>query len=190
MDIFEGGQAVSLAEILGNRDWRVQMQNRLMSEFPDSTIVSVKLNVPGWVKNSPVLTDVFEAGWAEILLGETTSISVSEQSRNGYPMTALSVKKFADRPTGPEGFLVFDSDLTATKTAMIEFEEGHALGRLFDLDVMNLREAGKQLSRTSLGFPLRKCFVCGRPAKECARDGRHTADEIIASMNRIVENAE
>lgn len=172
MDIFEGGQAVSLAEILDNRYWRVQMQNELMTEFPESTVVSVKLNVPGWVKNSLVLKEVFETSWSEI----TT--------------TALSVKKFADRKTGPEGFLVFDGDLKMIKTIMIDFEEHHQLGRLFDLDVMNLSESGKQLSRTSLGFPLRKCFVCGRAAKECAREGRHSAAEIIDVMNRIVGNAE
>lgn len=172
MDIFEGGQSVSLTEILENRDWRMQMQNKMMSEFPEGTIVSVKLNVPGWVKNSPVLTEVFETGWYEITL------------------TALSVKKFADRKTGPEGFLVFDGDLKMKKTIMIDFEEHHPLGRLFDLDVMSLKESGKQLSRTSLGFPLRKCFVCGRAAKECAREGRHSAAEIIKVMNRIVGNAE
>ena len=50
--------------------------------------------------------------------------------------------------------MVFDGDLKMIKTIMIDFEEHHPLGRLFDLDVMNLSESGKQLSRTSLGFPV------------------------------------
>jgi holo-ACP synthase CitX len=172
MDIFEGGHTASLAEILNNRDWRVRKQNELMTEFPESTIVSIKLNVPGRIKNSTCLREIFERCWSELSL------------------MALGGQKNVERLTGPEGFLVFATDLKTTKIVMTHFEEEHPLGRLFDLDVMNKKEEGKQLSRTSLGFPLRRCFVCTRAAKECAHGVRHSAVEIIEAMTRIVENAE
>ncbi|MEY8292793.1 citrate lyase holo-[acyl-carrier protein] synthase [Carnobacteriaceae bacterium 52-44] len=57
---------------------------------------------------------------------------------------------------------------------MVNIEENHPLGRLFDLDVLMLDQnnevQGK--SRTKLGLPVRRCFLCERPAKDCGRSRR------------------
>ena len=54
---------------------------------------------------------------------------------------------------------------------MIELEDHHPLGRLWDLDVLAPEQG--QLSRQDLGFPARQCLVCDEPAHACARSRRH-----------------
>lgn len=171
MDIFENGTAARLDEILANREWRVGLQNQLMKEFPQSTVVAVKLNIPGWIKSTPLIKEIFITVWDQLKIESVHSLS------------------FVEAITGPEGFLVFDQDLTAVKKQMIEYEEGRPLGRLFDIDVMGIKTDARQLSRTDLGFSQRRCYVCSKSAKECSRDGRHSIDEIKFAMNRMAENA-
>ncbi|WEV41766.1 citrate lyase holo-[acyl-carrier protein] synthase [Bifidobacterium sp. ESL0682] len=65
----------------------------------------------------------------------------------------------------------------------IGFEDDFTLGRLFDIDVMK-QSSVHQLSRTDLGMPPRRCMVCEKPAKECARDQTHTARELSEAVER------
>lgn len=51
----EGGIKVELSDVLGIREWRQNYQNNLENQFPKNVVVSVKLNIPGEVKNSQVL---------------------------------------------------------------------------------------------------------------------------------------
>lgn len=167
MDLFASGLSASLEEILESREWRQSVQNGLTRKYLQAVVVAVKLNIPGFIKSSPLIKSIFQESW-EIL-----------------KENAFESSLFLERITGPEGFLVFEGELSEIKKKMIAFEESSAVGRLFDLDV--IKADGTQISRTALGFEARKCFVCGKIAKECARQQSHNADEIRRAMNELVK---
>ena len=55
-------------------------------------------------------------------------------------------------------------------------EDGSDLGRLFDMDI--LRPDGAKVDRKELDLPVRKCLICGKPAKECGRSRTHSVEEL------------
>lgn len=168
--VFAGGKAVDLAQVLDNRDWRSQSQNFLEQSFPNAVVVAVKLNIPGEVKNSPAIQQIFRAGW-----------QVLQADLKDFPLQKVWLG--IERMTGPEGFLVVDGDLTAVKRVTMAFEQDYALGRLFDSDVMAATADSYQLSREDLGFAPRQCLVCDQPAKYCAKAGRHD----FADLHEAIE---
>jgi len=82
--------------------------------------------------------------------------------------------------TGDELMLAVDCEAEELKSLMVEIENSHQLGRLFDLDVINTD--GSKLSRSSY----RTCLICGRQAQDCARSRRHTVDELFAKVKEII----
>lgn len=175
-EIFEAGQSVTLNQILENKEWRVYQQNKLEQQFPNKTIVSVKLNIPGEIKQSPAIELIFKTG-----------VNILDRV---YDDVTLAKESYITRITGPETFYVIDASLRDTKTLAIEFEEASELGRLFDVDVMSTEDQGHQLSRTELGFDVRRCFVCGEPAKVCARTQKHAKAEMIDTLNTLYDEIE
>lgn len=91
-----------------------------------------------------------------------------------------------DKPTGCENFYLLSNDATEVKQTAIEFEKQSKLTRLFDADV--LVKAGQEvgiISRSTLKLPSRTCFLCNRPAKECARARSHSVDELQNYISKI-----
>jgi holo-ACP synthase/triphosphoribosyl-dephospho-CoA synthase len=85
--------------------------------------------------------------------------------------------------TGPEALHVVDADAGLVKSATIELEDSHALGRLWDLDVIG--PGPRVVSRKELGHPARRCLVCERPAFECSRSRRHPPQELTRAMQAV-----
>ena len=85
-----------------------------------------------------------------------------------------------------EFYRVLRADALRVKRACTEFEEGHPLGRLLDIDVVEMAgDTPTPISRTALGMTPRRCFICNEEAKVCARSRRHTVLEMqehIASL--------
>lgn len=79
-----------------------------------------------------------------------------------------------DEDTGYENFYILDLPI---KQTTIAFEDQAELGRLFDADVL-VKDKNATISRRDLGPSPRKCFICDRPAKECARSRRHSVAEM------------
>ena len=78
----------------------------------------------------------------------------------------------------------------AAKRQAVTLEDRHPLGRLFDLDVCS--QAGPDgllvpLSREDLGLPPRRCLLCGEPARYCMRAHTHTQEELMAQIERMVQ---
>ena len=82
------------------------------------------------------------------------------------------------------GMLV-DLDLVTAKRRMVEIEEGFALGRLLDIDVM--AKGVPKISRQQLGLPPRRCLVCGEMAAACARSRRHDIKEILRRTVGLID---
>jgi len=87
--------------------------------------------------------------------------------------------------TGPWALFVVEGEATHVKKALIHLEETHPLGRLFDLDVIDPK--GIPLSRRTLGYPERRCIVCGSPVSSCIRAAKHSLEEVWKAATERVD---
>jgi holo-ACP synthase len=76
-----------------------------------------------------------------------------------------------------------EEDAQTAKRMLVELEANHALGRFWDLDVID--SEGNLISRTELGYESRKCFICDGEAKACARSRKHSYEELLWHMERV-----
>lgn len=165
--------AVTLMEMLGAREARAMRQQQLLEEY-QLPVISLCLNIAGPVKNSPVLRRAFREGleWLEcaLLAGRLDIVHREE----------------VDEPTGCEALWVVRGDGRAVKELCVELEDRDALGRLFDLDVLD--PVSGKWDRTQLGQPPRKCLVCGKEGKGCASRRLHTVEELQSATQAILED--
>ncbi|MCI1890532.1 MAG: citrate lyase holo-[acyl-carrier protein] synthase [Schleiferilactobacillus harbinensis] len=168
--IFATGAAQDIMAVLANKDARVAWQDKLMAEYPEDTILASKLNIPGPIKNNDQLEHLFATGVAQLA--------------QLFPATALKTETTWHKPTGPEAFWVVDMPVAEAKQIAVQFEDDFALGRLFDVDALTATTQERPLSRQDLGFAARRCLICGRPAKDCARSRRHSVAELQANISQ------
>lgn len=74
----------------------------------------------------------------------------------------------------------------AAKEKAVAIEESHSIGRIFDIDIYNVD--GAPLSREDKGLQPRRCIVCGQNARECMRLRKHSLEEILKTINEIINN--
>jgi holo-ACP synthase / triphosphoribosyl-dephospho-CoA synthase len=72
-------------------------------------------------------------------------------------------------------FLSIDLSIEQLKNFCVDIEENHPLGRLMDIDVMNVHQ---QISRRDLNLSPRRCFLCGEEAHVCVRQQTHSISDI------------
>ncbi|WP_251898200.1 citrate lyase holo-[acyl-carrier protein] synthase [Lactiplantibacillus paraplantarum] len=159
--IFTAGKPQTITDMLAARDQRVAYQQQLMTTHPQATIAAIKLNIPGPIKNNDALRRLFLAG----------------VQRFEAELSTYTVAADWNHPAGNERFLILTTDFATSKRMAVAFEEQDPLGRLYDIDIL---QAGSQraLSRTDLGLPKRRCLLCRREAKDCARSRRHSVAEL------------
>lgn len=151
---------------------RREIAAALSLPHPDLVLLSVKLNIPGSVKQNDTLHALFRV--AEAAIGETLRTHEIAVRRH----------EVVRRATGSESLWVLSADAFEVKTLMVAIEDHHPLGRLFDVDVETQDGA---VTRESLGLPERTCFLCGRSAKLCARSRTHSVDDMTQWIETLVE---
>ncbi|AWZ43976.1 citrate lyase holo-[acyl-carrier protein] synthase [Latilactobacillus sakei] len=171
LNLFATGIPQEITAVLNNRDQRVELQNQLVADASQTqSVVALKLNIPGPIKNNADLTRLFLAGLA------------------AFKQKLVVVRQIDwSKSTGPETFLIVEGSPLAIKKQAAIFEDRHALGRLFDIDVLIWQSDLQQvqpISRQALGQPTRRCLLCEQPAKVCARSRRHTVAELQAAINQ------
>ncbi|MBP2057684.1 holo-ACP synthase [Lactobacillus colini] len=170
--IFNEGQKQDISAILAAKDYRVQLQKAIFAKYPGATIVNVNLNIPGPIKNNHYLEQIFSRGkrhLEELFL------------ENDFDFRLV---KEINQPSGQEIFYVVGGEPRLIKEACIVFEDQTELGRLFDADVI-VEDQVKAVSRKDLGQKQRTCFICSRPAKECARSRRHSVTQMQEYISRL-----
>ena len=161
---------VELSQMLEARERRVQRQRELLEQYR-LPLVSFTMNIAGPVKNSPSIRCGFALG-KELLLGQLARVKAP-----------LVHWEEIDEDTGCEGFYVVDTSGAALKALTLEIEEHTELGRLYDMDVLDL--SGEKLERPSP----RRCLICGRPAQECARSRTHSVPELQRRTHELLTHA-
>ena len=179
---------VTLADLLESRENRAAHQEELLKRY-GGVLVSFTLNIPGPVKDGPSYRAALYEG-IDLLNGAMGRLK-RRPEWNGRVALVFEQKRFL--PTGPEGYLCLcDEDgrteelALAVKRETVAIEDGSPLGRLFDLDVLT-GEGG--IGRSRLELPPRKCLLCDEEAKVCTRGRRHSMEELLTEVHRILDEA-
>ena len=161
---------VSVADMMEAREARYMMQQRLLSRYEGAALVCLTMNIAGPVKNTPAVRRAFNWGMEGI---------AAVLAANRVLFQAQISEK-----TGPEAVFAVEGDALEIKRRLCALEDGCAMGRLLDIDVIGAD--GAKLSRTDAGLPPRRCLLCEEAAPVCARSRRHSAEELFARANAII----
>ncbi len=154
---------ITLDDVLGAKEARFQRQ-QAFKEKHGKIVVSITINMPGAVKDTPVLRRLRDYA--------------VQQIKNKFDILA---EEQVNLLTGPEALLAIASDGWLVKKVAMEIEEAYSFSRLLDIDVFTIE--GMLLSRRDEGKG-RSCFVCGGEFVICRREGRHSQEELL----RVVEH--
>ena len=137
---------VTLSEVLAAREDRVARQAELLAAY-GAPLISFTMNIAGPVKDTALIRRAFFAGCAML----ETALERAE-----LPVRCRREKLAA---TGCEAYYAVDGEELAVKRVCTEVEDGAPLGRLFDMDVLDI--GGEKLDRAAVGGGDRNCIVCG-----------------------------
>ncbi|MDR3414502.1 MAG: citrate lyase holo-[acyl-carrier protein] synthase [Formivibrio sp.] len=166
------GESVTLEQVLECRDQRALRQRVALQEH-GKPVLSLTLVMPGPVKES---TDARFLFWTAI-----NSIDAMLQEKC-WPILAREVILM---PTGPEALYVVNGNAHDLKCGLTELEDQHALGRLWDIDVIGPDNVA--ISRSMLGLASRRCLVCGAAAHACARSRAHPLEDLLKVIEEKVD---
>lgn len=165
------GKQVELIELLDSREKKQFIQQECLQKHSCS-LLSLSLVSPGGVKKNHLFDYIFQRALVEIdTWFEQNTIEIYSQQihrENTGHFAVYAVKTKADN----------------LKKLMIDLEESSNLARLWDADVLN--EKGEIISRTELGSRPRRCLICEKEAKICARNRTHTLEDILITMQKLV----
>ncbi len=164
---------VTLEEMLASKEARAETQKRVI-EKTGCPLICFTVVMPGKEKLDRRARIIFEAGSRAL-----------SKALEGYETPAWYelVKK-----TGHEGYYAVKADAKALKALTVSIEETHPLGRLFDMDVLDL--SGRPLSRKETGSPERACLICGQNAALCVRSRAHSPEELDRKISDMVAEYE
>ena len=161
---------VTVADMMAARDARAQMQRRLLARHEGACVVCLCMNIAGPVKSTPAIEKAFAWG--------------ANAVRAVLAPHALCFEGEIHEKTGPEAMFCVQADAMLLKHRLCALEDGEAIGRLLDIDV--IASGGEKIARTALGLPARRCLLCGRDAPACARSRTHSADDLFKRAHEII----
>lgn len=156
---------VTLQDILLAREERVAKQQQFLKQYK-CPLISFTMNIAGPVKTSPLIERGFRVG-----LKTLESLG-----------TAIVAQEILYKDTGCEGYFAVDMDATTLKSICTKIEEDTSIGRLFDMDVLDVD--GNKFDRPGQ----RGCIVCGKPGRGCAASRAHSVEELQAATDKILRN--
>ena len=162
---------VTLAEMLEAREHRAVRQRELLEQF-GGPLISFTMNIAGPVKDSPLIRRAFGLGCRQL----KAALEAADM-----PVLAWQEERAV---TGCQLYCAAGGEALAVKGICAAIEDGSALGRLFDMDV--LRRDGTKLDREEVGGGDRRCIVCGAAGRGCASRRLHTVPELQRATSRIM----
>ena len=158
-------QQITLADILAAKEARYSRQRAFREKYV-MPLVSITINMPGAIKDMPILRRLRDYAVHEVR--KRLNVLGEEQ---------------VNLVTGPEALVAVDEDGRVIKSIMMEVEEQYPFARLLDLDVFT--DDGHLLSRQDQGQG-RGCFVCGGETVVCRREEKHTQVGVQQAVNKML----
>ena len=158
---------VTLQDVLDARERRAWAQERLRWQF-GRPLLSFTMNIPGPVKDSPLIRRGFDRGAAllEKAMADAAMPVMAREEQRAF--------------TGCELLCAVDAPAEKLKELCVRIEDGTPLGRLFDMDVID--PEGRKLERGSE----RGCLVCGAPGRGCASRRLHSLAELTGAVDALL----
>lgn len=170
--IFDKGEKQNLEQLLNHKEQRVLYQKKLFQQFPEGTLVSCTLNIPGPIKNNTDILELFQEGMRQV--------------RQIVQKYDILYQKEIHLPSGNDGFIMLQAPVLLLKKRMVELEETSIIGRLLDIDVLFYqKDVIHVMSRKDLSLESRKCLLCSNEAKICGRSRRHSINELQHKIDQI-----
>ncbi|SHJ48544.1 holo-ACP synthase [Clostridium amylolyticum] len=154
-------------DLLNEREKRVILQQNIMLVHK-KPLVFIRVNYPGLNKTNPLTEKILKA----------IDKCVSDVFGN-----KIRLKIYRITSEGPNITMVIDMEAMEIKKLTIEIEDKNSLGRCVDIDVYN-PNTFMSISRTSLGYAPRKCYICNDIAQNCIRNKKHTISSVIEYINK------
>ena len=150
-------ERVTVSDMMDAREARAQAQRALLARYPGASVVCLCMNIAGAIKRTENIERAFAWG-----LRNVKAVLA--------PCETLFDAAIHEK-TGPEAMFCVRADARAIKRRLCALEDGEALGRLLDIDV--IAPDGGKISRTEIG----RGAVCSaatlrRSAREAARTAR------------------
>ena len=161
------GIEVGIEEILDCREKRVAIQNKMIKKY-NKPVISFTMNIPGPIKVNNKIKKAFDIGKNLIL-----------ENLKENNIKVLEIQELNEN-TGNELFISVNSLAEKIKNMTVAIEESCELGRLFDIDVIDINF--EKLSRKSF----RKCLICEEQAQECGRSQKHSMEELQNKVEEIL----
>lgn len=161
---------ITLEHLLESRDARRQLQQKLLAQHPDRTLLCLTVVMPGNVKRSE------------------QSLKVAAAATDAIRKVFGEINIQRDLETGYEAYILTDLPASEAKAAACRIEDTHPLGRLFDIDVIGTD--GRPAGRADFGIAPRKCLVCGDDARVCMRLRRHDYKILLDKIARMIDDYE
>jgi len=187
------GPVVSLEQLLSSREVRAHRQREWL-ESHSRPLISFTINMVGDVKVNTISKIAFERGVAVItgsfqrqhhFDGINENVTEDRNAEQIGTRAHICHYQSFNLDTGYEFFAAVDAiSAQDLKTKMVQIEDKHPLGRLFDIDVIDVD--GFALSRDNMGLPRRQCIICNDDAKICTRSRRHSKQDIVNKMASLV----
>jgi len=156
---------ITLADVLAAKEDRYRRQ-QLFREKYGTPMISITINMPGAVKDAPILRRLRDYAVQEIR--KRFNVIGEEQ---------------VNLLTGPGALVAIDGDGWIIKKNAVAIEEFYPFARLLDIDVFT--RDGHLLSRQDQGQG-RGCFVCGGETIVCMRERRHTQTGIKLAVEKML----
>lgn len=147
----------------------------LRARFPGSLVAlaACTLRIPAPLRCSGAYNDIPELFQKALRIALTAKlIRILDEGIDAYS-------------DGPSAWIAAACSPETLKLLAIELELRHPRGALVDIDICDAE--GEALSRRELGFPPRRCLICGEDAAVCAASQRHPLGEIEAQVRAIAE---
>ena len=164
------GIEVGIEEVLMCRERRVDIQNGMIRKY-NMPLISFTMNIPGPIKTNEQIKKAFNIGKNLIL-----------ENLKENNIAILEIQELNEN-TGNELFISVDSLAEKRKDITITIEESCELGRLFDIDIIDINF--EKLSRKSF----RKCLICEEQAQECGRSRKHSMEELQNKVEEILKKS-
>ena len=132
-------------------------------------VICGKINYPGNNKNTIEAQKSFEI-LKKLLLSNFDKDSLYNKNISGADGSAI--------------LIATKLDVVEAKQLAIDLENKHPLGRIFDIDIYDLD--GTSIGREKMNIHSRGCLICSEDARICMRSGKHTLEEVIDSVNSLI----
>ena len=161
---------ITLDQLLASRERRHERQMALMSDHPRHTLVCATVVIPGPVKRNA----------HSLIIANAALTAVLECFRE-----SLVTIECHDLVTGYEIYLLTSLDMLEAKRMTCHIEDTHPLGRLMDVDVVDV--TGTPVPRSSVGLQPRRCLLCGNEARFCMRNHTHSQEELHNHIREMID---